>query len=162
MKRAPNRSGFDDTKPDQSLPRSKILRGRRNFQRLFTKSTVLTSDSIQFRYRLYDDPSEGCYIGFIAPKKTIRGAVQRNRAKRLMREVYRLHQDYLQDLFSNSVFGFHGVFLARQSSLTFNEIRDDMLPLLQKVRERLVHFSHSLPKEKPSTGTDNSSETKRT
>ena len=77
-----------------------------------------------------------------------------------MREVYRLHQHYLQDLFSNRVFGFHGVFLARQSTLTFNEIRDDMLPLLQKVRDRLVEFSNSLPKEKPSPGTDNTSETK--
>lgn len=160
MKKDRNRS--DAEKPDQSLPRSKILRGRRNFQRLFEKSTVLTSDSIQFRYRLYNDPSEGCYIGFIAPKKTIRSAVQRNKAKRLMREVYRIHQDFVQDLFSKNVFGFHGVFLARKSGLTFSEIKNDMLPLLEQVRDRLLNIESRVPKTDTSSGSNTNSETKRT
>ena len=159
MKKDRNRS--DGAKPDQTLPRSKILRGRRNFQRLFEKSTVLTSDSIQFRYRLYNNPSEGCYIGFIAPKKTIRGAVKRNKVKRLMREVYRTHQEFVQDLFDSNVFGFHGAFLARKQSLTFSEIRDDMLPMLQEVRGRLLKVTKLTSKTDPSTGENTNSETKR-
>ncbi len=138
MKRAQNRS--DDGNTDQSLPRSKILRGRRNFQRLFEKSTVLTSDSIQFRYRLYDDPSEGCYIGFIAPKKIVKSAVQRNRTKRLMREVYRFHQHFFLDLFSKKTFGFHGAFTARQAGLTNKQAKEEMIPILQAVRERLLNI----------------------
>ncbi|MDX1641369.1 MAG: ribonuclease P protein component [Balneolaceae bacterium] len=159
MKKDRNRS--DGAKPDQTLPRSKILRGRRNFQRLFEKSTVLTSDSIQFRYRLYNNPSEGCYIGFIAPKKTIRGAVKRNKVKRLMREVYRTHQEFVQDLFDSNVFGFHGAFLARKQGLTFSEIRDDMLPMLQEVRDRLLKVTKPASKTDPSTGENTNSETKR-
>ncbi len=158
MKKDPNRS--DSDKPDQSLPRSKILRGRRNFQRLFEKSTVLTSDSIQFRYRFYNDSSEGCLIGFIAPKKIIPGAVQRNKAKRLMREVYRIHQDFVQDLFSSRQFGFHGAFLARTAGLTFSQVQKEMLPILKEVREALLNFEPRQFKSDSPSATNNKSETK--
>jgi len=147
-------------KPDQSLPRSKILRGRRNFQRLFEKSTVLTSDSIQFRYRLYNDPSEGCYIGFIAPKKVISGAVQRNKAKRIMREVYRIHQDILRELFESNRFGFHGVFLARKGDLTFNQVQKEIILLLNQVREKLLRIDkHTLKEDSTSVANTNSETT---
>ena len=158
MKKGLNRS--EDHKPDHSLPRSKILRGRRNFQRLFEKSTVLTSDSIQFRYRLYDDPSEGRYVGFIAPKKIIKSAVKRNMAKRLMREVYRTHQEFLNDLFTKEAFGFHGAFLVRKIGLTFDEVKEDMPPLLQKVRERLMNVENRHSKKDPLAGKTPNKETK--
>ncbi len=160
MKKDQSRSDGDNT--DQSLPRSKILRGRRNFQRLFEKSTVLTSDFIQFRYRLYDDPSEGCYIGFIAPKKIIKSAVQRNRTKRLLREVYRINQHFFQDLFSKKIVGFHGAFMARQPDLTFQQIQEEMLPMLQQVRERLLNFEKSFLKVRNTTGLKPNNETKQT
>lgn len=160
MKKDQNRSDGDNT--DQSLPRSKILRGRRNFQRLFEKSTVLNSDSIQFRYRLYDDPSEGCYIGFIAPKKMIRSAVQRNRTKRLLREVYRIHQHFLQEFFSKKIFGFHGAFTAREARLTFKQIQNEMLPMLQEVRERLLKIEKNVSKISNTTGFKSNNENKRT
>lgn len=159
MKKDQNRS--DSDKPDQSLPRSKILRGRRNFQRLFEKSTVLTSDSIQFRYRLYNDPSEGCLVGFIAPKKIISGAVQRNKAKRIMREVYRIHQDFVQDLFSNKQFGFHGAFLVRKTGLTFSQVQKDMIPILKEVRETLLNFKPRQLKSDSSSAMNTNSETKK-
>jgi ribonuclease P protein component len=159
MKKDQNRS--DSDKPDQSLPRSKILRGRRNFQRLFEKSTVLTSDSIQFRYRLYNDPSEGCLVGFIAPKKTIPGAVQRNRAKRLMREVYRIHQYFVEDLFSSKRFGFHGAFLARKAGLSFSQVQKEMLPLLQEVRDKLLEAELRQLKSNSPSATNTNSETKQ-
>lgn len=138
MKEEVSRPGLHTT--NNKLPRSKILRGRRNFERLFEKSTVLKSDSLQFRYRLYQDASEGCYIGFIAPKKKIRGAVKRNKIKRLLRESYRTNQHFLQDLFSEKKFGFHGVFIAGSDDLSFDEILKQVILLLSKTRERLLRF----------------------
>lgn len=135
MKKDPNRPVSE--KPDYSLPRSKILRGRRNFQRLFEKSTVLNSNSIQFRYRYYTDPAEGCLIGFIVPKRVVKSAVKRNRMKRLMREVYRLHQGLFQDFFSANTFGFHGAFLAHKADLSYNQVRNEMLSLMETASERL-------------------------
>ncbi|WP_069133364.1 ribonuclease P protein component [Rhodohalobacter halophilus] len=133
-----DRNSPDSKNTDYSLPRSKILRGQKNFQRLFEKSTVLNSDSIQFRYRVYPDSKEGFQIGFAAPKKKIPKAAHRNRTKRLMREVYRHHQALLSDLFdTNNTKGFHGLFLANRSGLSYQAIEADMIPMLQKTRDRL-------------------------
>lgn len=131
--------------PDLTLPRSKILRGRKNFRRLFEKSTVLNSKSLQFRYRIYSDPDEGRFIGFAAPKKNIPKAVKRNRIKRLLREVYRLNQSYLQDFFTEERFGFHGLFLAKYQDLTFEEIEDEMITLLTETENRLLTWNSINP-----------------
>ncbi len=141
MKKDRNRSEQD--KPDYSMPREKILRGRRNFQRLFEKSTVLNNQSIQFRYRHYTDPSEGCLIGFVAPKKKIKSAVKRNRVKRLLREAYRLHQGYLQDLFRHNNFGFHAVFMANRDNISYQEVEKDMIPILIQVRKKLIELDNN-------------------
>lgn len=140
MKKDPNRPASE--KPDFTLPRSKILRGRRNFQRLFEKSTVLNTTAIQFRYRYYDDPGEGCYVGFIVPKKVARSAVKRNRMKRLMREVYRLHQGLFQNYFNANTFGFHGAFLAHKADLSYHQVKEDMLILMETVGKRLQKIQH--------------------
>jgi len=146
MKKDPN-SG--ETTPDHSLPRSKILRGRRNFERLFEKSTVYNSDSLQLRFRYYADPAEGCFVGFIAPKKRIRKAVTRNKIKRLMREVYRTNQHFLGDFFSENTFGMHAVFIANKDSLTYWDIYRDMIFLLKQARDKLFILSKKSQKNSP-------------
>lgn len=130
-------------KTDHSLPRSKILRGRKNFQRLFEKSTVLNSRSFQFRFRIYSDPDEGCYIGFVAPKKKISKAVKRNRVKRLLKEAYRTRQSHLEDLFRTESFGFHGLFLANGPDLAHADIASEMDKILTEVRNRLLKIMSS-------------------
>ena len=119
------------------------MRGRRNFERLFEKSTVVNNQSIQFRYRHYSDPSEGCLIGFIAPKKRIKSAVKRNRVKRVLREAYRLHQGYFQDLFSHKRFGFHAVFMANRDNISYQEAEADMIPILIQVRKKLIELDNN-------------------
>ncbi len=146
-----DRNSQDPRKPDFSLPRRKILRGRRNYQRLFEKSTVLNSNSLQFRYRIYQNPDEGCFIGFIAPKKKIRGVVKRNRVKRLLREVFRTHQNYVQELFSGKTFGLHGVFIANRPDVTFAEIREDMVPILENLQDRLRRLANRRSSEEKKT-----------
>jgi ribonuclease P protein component len=146
MKKDPN-SG--ETAPNHSLPRSNILRGRRNFERLFEKSTVYNSDSLQLRFRYYADPAEGCFVGFIAPKKRIRKAVKRNKIKRLMREVYRTNQHFFGNFFSEKNFGMHAVFIANKDSLTYWDIYRDMIALLEHARDKLIILSNKTPKKAP-------------
>lgn len=126
---------------DFSLPRSKILRGKRNFQRLFEHSTALTSSSLQFKYRIYDNPDEQCLIGFIAPKRQFKRAVERNKMKRLLREAYRLNQHPLQSLFELHTFGFHGAFIATKKLYTYSMVESEMIPLLEKARTRLLRIT---------------------
>lgn len=128
---------------DFSLPRSKILRGKRNFQRLFEKSTALNSTSLQFKYRIYDNPDEQCLIGFIAPKRQFKRAVDRNKMKRWLREAYRLNQQPLQSLFDQQSFGFHGVFIASNKLKNFSGVEIEMISLLGKASNRLSRRANS-------------------
>jgi len=128
-----------NTDPDFSLPRSKILRGKKNFQRLFDKATVISSGTVQFRFRFYDNEDEHCQIGFIAPKR-LGSAVKRNKIKRRLREIYRINQAIFEELFSSSEFGFHGVFIAKTSDSSYHDLHSDMISVMQKARKQLLGF----------------------
>lgn len=130
MKKDQNRSDHQVT--NSSLPRSRILRGKKNFERLFQRSTLLTQTAIQFRYRIYQDPSEGILIAFIAPKRKIKGAVARNRMKRWLRESYRTHQQLLRDTINDYGLGFHAAFIVNDSAVEFSAIREEVVILVER------------------------------
>ncbi len=75
-------------------------------------------------------------MGFIAPKK-IGNAVKRNRAKRIMREAFRLNQHSIADLFSSPNQFLLGAFIARTSKLNFEDVNDNVVTILNKLRN---HF----------------------
>ncbi|MGF1671797.1 MAG: ribonuclease P protein component [Balneolaceae bacterium] len=127
----------DLNESDFSLPRSRILRGKKKFQRLFNKSTVISANSVQLRYRVYKNPDENCLAGFVVAKK-LGNAVSRNKTKRRMREIYRLNQGMFDDLFSASNFGIHFVFIAKSVSIPFATLRKDMISVMQKLRVKLT------------------------
>ena len=131
------RNSSPDPGDNNRLPREKILRGQRNFQRLFEKSTLLRSPSLHFRYRTYTNPDEKCMIGFIAPKKTFKTAVERNKAKRLMREAYRQNQQLLWSSVNQANIGLHGAFICIKKDLPYSDIERDLLSLLTKAAEKI-------------------------
>lgn len=127
--------------PDQSLPRSKILRGKRNFERLFERSTVLKKPPLICRFRVYENPQENCMFGFIAPKKLFRRAVDRNRVKRWIREAFRLNQHLLPISVKMNTVGFHAVFIAISNNLSYTTIEAQMVSLLQSITDSLTDYS---------------------
>lgn len=124
--------------PDQSLPRSRILRGKRNFQRLFERSTILKKSPLLCRFRVYNNPQEGCMYGFIAPKKLFRRAVDRNKIKRWMREAFRLNQHELPEVLQENKIGFHAVFIVISNNLTYSDVEIQMVSLLQTISDRMT------------------------
>lgn len=78
-----------------------------------------------------------------------------------MREVYRIHQDFVQDLFSSKEFGFHGAFIAQKTGLTFNQVQKDMLPILKNVRDALLNFQPRQLKSDSPPAANTNSETKQ-
>ncbi len=133
--------------PDQSLPRSKILRGKRNFQRLFERSVVLKKPPLLCRYRVYKNPKEKCLYGFVAPKKQFRRAVDRNKVKRWMREAFRINQHLLPAILHENKIGFHAIFMAIDRNLTYKQTEQQMSSLLRIISDRLA----------PASGTDSAS-----
>jgi len=75
---------------DERLRKEEILRGRAAFQRVFQTRKGIRGDLLRLHFRL-SPGSTACQVrvGF-AVASSFRLAVQRNRARRLMREAYRL------------------------------------------------------------------------
>lgn len=126
---------------DQRLPKSRILRGRENFNRLFQGNGVkiYRGRYLNFRFRLIPEmPDKGCQVGFIV-KTSLGKAADRNYAKRLMREVYRKKQRCLCDRVHAKNAGFHGAFSTRTLDLDYERVNDDVTYLLDKT----FHFIDS-------------------
>lgn len=123
---------------DFSLPRAKILRGRKNFQRLFQRDAVtLRNELVDLRFRLYSDLNDGCLMGFIVKKK-LGKATERNRIKRLLREAYRLNQHILTPLFEHTSASFHGVLMAKTIDMEFAALQIQVVDLLQRTKEYVL------------------------
>ncbi len=123
---------------DFSLPRAKILRGRKNFQRLFERDAeIIRNRYIDLRYKIFQDPERGCLMGFIA-KKNLGKAHKRNRIKRQLKEAYRLNQHMLTDSAHNLHIGFHGALMAKTIDADFTSIEKNVKELLEKVQ---IHLS---------------------
>lgn len=123
------------------LPKSGILRGRKNFQRLFERDvTILRNTCVDLRYKVFDSPDYGCMMGFIA-KRSLGKAHKRNRIKRLLKESYRLNQHMLTDTIDNLQLGFHGVLMARSADADFPAIEQNVKALLKQVKNHLSTIS---------------------
>lgn len=136
------RSNYSSTfNIDFSLPRAKILRGRTNFKRLFEKDAhICRKRYVDLRYQIVNESSFGCLMGFIV-KKSLGKANKRNRMKRLLKEAYRLHQHLLSDPLQDVHLTFHGVLMAKTVDIDYNEVEQDVVALLQKVRDQLPTIS---------------------
>ncbi len=136
-------SNFTSPSPRRfTLPKSHILRGRRNFQQLFESRKFINSPTITVRFAVHPSNKEGFKVGFISPKK-IGNAVQRNRYKRLMREAYRLNKHTLSEAMNHFVGSLHVVFIARHTKPDYHAIENDMVTLLGDLRSRILSANKS-------------------
>ncbi|MFV1885184.1 MAG: ribonuclease P protein component [Balneola sp.] len=120
-----------------TLPKSHILRGRRNFQELFKSTKFINTPTISVRFSTYPSDKEGFKVGFISPKK-IGNAVQRNRYKRLLREAYRLNKYMLSEVMADFIGSLHIVFIARHAKPDYHAVKNDMVTLLGDLRSRIL------------------------
>lgn len=117
------------------LPRRRSLKRQRLIRPLFDRSRtdvhVLASGPLTIRYRVASPVDVGTdepvQVGF-AVGRSIRNKPDRNRIKRILREVYRVHQHALVDLFS---------------------VRQDMLTLMILYRGRIEGASASIRRTLP-------------
>lgn len=109
-----------------TFPQSRRLLSHPLFQRIFAEGGETAGRSIV----LWVSHSESCgrRMGVVATKKTFHDAVDRNRAKRLIRESFRLIQNELIDE------PWDMVVLARRKILSLKqlEVQQDLLRLCRK------------------------------
>jgi ribonuclease P protein component len=109
------------------LPRSRRIKQGRDFARAKTEGNRLTQGCLILNW-LVVAPGTGCRVGVITSRR-IGDAVRRSRARRLLREAFRLHQDRL--LHPVDV-----VLVARASIVgkTYAEVAQDFVAALRKAR----------------------------
>ena len=83
-------SGDEEAKINQGLSLSQRLRRTFDFNDAFEQKHSFVGKFVVMLQRYGDDAS--LRVGVISSKRTLRRAVDRNRAKRLMREAYRLNR----------------------------------------------------------------------
>lgn len=75
-------------------------------------------------------------MAFITPKK-LGKAVRRNRARRLLKEAYRLNHYIIMDESIAANVTFHGALMAKKIEVEFGEINTDVINLLRRVKNHI-------------------------
>lgn len=71
-------------------------------------------------------------MGFIVAKR-LGTATRRNRARRLLKETYRLQRHSLTEALTSASVGFHGVLIAKTVQMDFNTTQKEVISLLNRV-----------------------------
>lgn len=123
----PSRPCDNTSKPDQRLGRNRRLHTSNAINEAFDGGIRFAGQCMVIWLRRADDAN--LRVAVVASRRTFRRAVDRNRAKRLLREVFRRYRDR-----------FHGrvdlVLVARKAVLdaTFAGIENDLMRLADKAR----------------------------
>jgi len=109
---------------DNGVDKSRRIRKNSEYRLVYKYGKYEVSRlCVIYRMPVAKEPTK---IGFVTGKK-VGNAVARNRARRLMREVYRLHQHEIRE-------GYHIVLVGRTklSEVTYAEAEKDILYLLRR------------------------------
>jgi ribonuclease P protein component len=120
-----------------SFPRELILKKRESFKNLYRRGRRIRGETITLFF--YPAAAEPFRVGFSTRKK-LGNAVCRNRARRLMREAFRLHQ---HDVHRGMEYLF--LWTGGVEGVKLNRVEEEMLDLLERggVMGRDPEFSRS-------------------
>lgn len=125
-----------------TLSKSEILRGKQNFQRIYSLGKKIYKNKITCIYLIEkkETPENKIQVGFSVNRK-IKLAVLRNRLKRLMREAFRLNKNILNfeavkhyNIFL--IFYFHKIL--ENKKIKFQDVAEEIISILKQVSEEIL------------------------
>jgi ribonuclease P protein component len=122
---------------DARIRRSERLKSKRAIDRLFKEGQRVHGDRSTLLFRVGTEGS-GIRFSVGAPKRKLRKAHDRNRAKRLLREAFRLYKQDFIDLLEKQGGQIDLFILYKASDLpSFGAVQDEMIRLLERCKEKL-------------------------
>ena len=120
-------------RPKYTLKASERLKSNKEIEELFKKSSSFFVKPILLKYIIHDEPGDNKIL-VVVPKKYHKKAVSRNLLKRRIREAYRLNK---QGLASENQHIHLAILLLSADILSFNEIQQKLITLMQRLEKRL-------------------------
>ena len=125
----PQRFGF---------PKAERLKSRKQIDNLFAKGKAVSAPPVRAIYLFTPAESGSLQAGVTASKKFFKKAVDRNRAKRLLREAYRLQKEALANqVKATSKAGFVFFIYTDKTIADFDTIKTAMGKCLEKLGKNL-------------------------
>ncbi|MFD2587423.1 ribonuclease P protein component [Croceitalea marina] len=123
---------------DSSFSKKEKLKSKKLIEQLFVEGKSINNFPLKLIY-LKTDFEDNSHIktGVIAPKKSFKKAVQRNRIKRLLREAYRLNKHLVFNNIEGD-FAFMILYLGKETP-TYDFVDTKMKGLLKKFKETVLH-----------------------
>lgn len=113
------------------------LKSKKQIEQLFLEGNNVKSYPFRLIYHPIEFEGEfPIKVGFSVPKRSIKLAVNRNRIKRQMREVYRVEKTKFSEHLTKT-YAFMFVFMGREE-LPFCELEKAMSKLIEKFNAKIV------------------------
>ena len=120
---------------NQSFGKEEKLKSKKLIDLLFAEGKSVKSFPLKLIYTSYDQTDEASLKTAVSvPKKLVKTAVQRNRIKRLMREVFRKNK-YLVTNHLSSSHAFMFIYISREE-VSYEKLEASMIKVLEKFNDK--------------------------
>ncbi|MCH4822468.1 ribonuclease P protein component [Gramella lutea] len=120
---------------NQKFGKKDRLKSKKIIDRLFIEGKSVKSYPLKLVYVPEDNSDEtGLNTAVSVPKKLVKTAVQRNRIKRLMREVFRKNK-YLVINQLTSSYAFMFIYISRDE-ISYEQLEKSMIKVLEKFNDQ--------------------------
>lgn len=107
------------------LPKENRLKREKEFEAVFKGGRTIRGKSVFLKYLI--NGTDKTRVGFVVSKKISKLAIERNKAKRRMRDIVRLKKENLKEGLSIVI-----VSLPSIKGMSYKEIKEDLEKLLSK------------------------------